>query len=827
MRTSPAHAAVQITAPYLLLATLWIFFSDRTLLALGLSVEALSQLQTTKGLLFVLVTGGVLFGLVRHGFGRQYAVLAALRDSEARFRAVFQHAPVGMAVLDNAGQVLLSNQVLQKTLGFAPTELQQKPLFDLTFDDPVMVGNRYQAVLRSDALDYRAELHYRRKNGELRCASLTLAAAPSPQQQTGIGILMLEDITERLQAAQQASRWQRVFEVANFALAHIDVATNRFAEVNPKFASERGYTPQQLVGQTLLEIHPPELHERLAQHLRDLDQTGHLVYESEHLRKDGSRFPVLLDITVTRDAQGRAVGRIAYALDITDRKRAELDAQRRNTELETVFQALPDLYFRLAGDGTVLDYRAQRDAELYVPPDTFLGKRVQQILPATVVDRLEQSLALMRREQRLVSFEYELQMPSGIRSFEARITPVADAGEFIAIIRDITETRRAALALEESEARYRSLVESTPDWVWEVDAAGRYTYVSPRCRDLLGYAPEELLGCTPMQLMPPAEAERIGTLLAELAAQKAPITALVNVNLHKAGHEVTLETSGQPIVDRQGTLLGYRGVDRDVTERLRAEQALRAAHEHLEDRVRARTAELSVANRELESFTYSVSHDLRAPLRAIHGFSQALIEDYGPALPDGARAFLDHIKTGSTRMGDLIDGLLTLSRNARGELCREPVDLGALALDILNGLATEDPDRNVTIRVDPGLVAAADLRLAKTLLSNLLGNAWKYTGRRSTAEIHFYSIEKEGEQVFCVSDNGAGFDMQFAPKLFEPFQRLHRPDEFAGIGIGLATVQRIVYRHGGWIEGHGVPGKGASFCFTLAPRRTTPPGHGS
>lgn len=227
-------------------------------------------------------------------------------------------------------------------------------------------------------------------------------------------------------------------------------------------------------------------------------------------------------------------------------------------------------------------------------------------------------------------------------------------------------------------------------------------------------------------------------------------------------------------------------------------------------------AELEAANKELEAFAYAVSHDLRAPLRALSGFSHALIEDYGPKLTGEAHDFLDQIALASRRMGELIDGLLTLSRSTRGELQWEEVDLSAHAVLILTEHAKAEPSRRVTWTVEPGLSARCDSRLIGVVLANLLDNAWKYTGGTLEPTIRLYAERRGDEQIYCVADNGAGFDMRHAAKLFQPFQRLHRQDEFPGIGIGLATVQRIVHRHGGRIQATAAPGKGAVFSFSLS-----------
>jgi signal transduction histidine kinase len=242
---------------------------------------------------------------------------------------------------------------------------------------------------------------------------------------------------------------------------------------------------------------------------------------------------------------------------------------------------------------------------------------------------------------------------------------------------------------------------------------------------------------------------------------------------------------------------------------------IRALNQELEARVEERTRDLSNALGELESFSYSVSHDLRAPLRGIDGFSQALLEDYAASLDEAGVEYLERIRGGARRMGDLIEDLLKLSRLSQGELLLDEVDLGAMAAAVLSELAAKDRHREVEVTIEPELTTVADPRLLRVALQNLISNAWKFTSRRERARIEIGAVEHGGETVFYVRDNGTGFDMQYADKLFAPFQRLHSPSQFEGSGIGLATVQRVLRRHGGRIWAESEEGEGATFYFTL------------
>ncbi len=379
------------------------------------------------------------------------------------------------------------------------------------------------------------------------------------------------------------------------------------------------------------------------------------------------------------------------------------------------------------------------------------------------------------------------------------------------------ERDAAARATQASDARYRRLVEnlSSEYFFYSHDTEGVFFYVSESITDVLGYSPNDFLAHFSTYLTDNPINKSLFFRADKRRPGKRRPPFIISV-YHKDGSERMLEVSESPVVDDEGNILAMEGIAHDITARLREADELRRHRDNLEIRVAERTIELETINDELESFCYSVSHDLRAPLRGINGFSNALLEDYEQSLDETGRDYLRRITLGTERMSQLIDDMLNLSRITRQKMNVQKVNISELARDIVQSLRESDPQRDVNVVVEEGLEARGDKNLLSIALSNLIGNAWKYTSKRDNADIRiFSSTDDNGGQIFTIEDNGAGFNPDYIDKIFVPFQRLHSAEDFPGTGVGLSTVYRVISRHQGKIWAKATPGEGASFFFTL------------
>ncbi len=431
-----------------------------------------------------------------------------------------------------------------------------------------------------------------------------------------------------------------------------------------------------------------------------------------------------------------------------------------------------------------------------------LGLRGALTVPMIARGRALGVLNVLRhREERRPLDELDCELLQDLANHAALAIANARLGE------QLQESEAIRLAKEEALRANRFLdavIEHIPDMVFVKDANRlAFTRLNRAGEELLGVSRVDLLGKTDCDLFPAAEAAFFQAKDRETLNNKAMVE-IAEEPIETANGARWLHTKKVPILDDDGRPAYLLGISQDITARKRTDTELRRATEQAER-----------VSKELEAFSYSVAHDLRAPLRGIDGFSQALLEDYGDKLDATGRRYLDRVRESAQRMALLIDDLLALSKVTRTELNIRKVDLSELAHGCVAALQRLEPARQVEIVIEPGIIAEGDPRMLAIALDNLFGNAWKFTAKVAKPRIELSTLIRDGRRSFAIRDNGAGFDMQYANKLFGVFQRLHSEAEFPGTGIGLATVARIIHRHRGQVAGEGSPGAGATFFFTL------------
>jgi len=647
-------------------------------------------------------------------------------------------------------------------------------------------------------------------------------------------VVSLRDITllkikeEALKASE--ARFAKIFQHSPLAIGISEYPNGPFIDVNEALLRLFGYRRAEIIGHsaTSLGLWPqPEARAAMIDRLGKQGQIKNL--EAQFRNKAGKIGDLLISADIIE--LGGQTCLLGMLLDITEKKRAEAASQANRVRLEAALASMTDAVFISDLEGRFIDFNDafatfHKFSDKSACAKTFA--EYPEIMEVSLADGTPAPLAQWAvpralRGEVVTSAEYRLRRKDtgatwiGSYSFAPIRNPDGAIVGSVVTARDITERKAVEDALRNSEATYRSLFDNMLNgfaycrMLFDGEAAEDFVYlnVNAAFETLTGL--REVTGRKVSEVIPGIRDsdQALLDIYGRVSISGQP------ERFERYVHALRMWFWISVYSPERGYFVAVFDV---ITERKQAEAAIAWLNADLERRIAERTAELSAANRELDAFAYAVSHDLRTPLRAMSGFSQALAEDYGGQLQGEAKLYLDQIGLASRKMGDLIDGLLALSRSTRGALQYGTVDLSALAQQLLAELAQAEPGRTVAVEVAAGLGARGDARMIEALMRNLLGNAWKYSAHAAAACIRVYATERGGERCFCVADNGAGFDMAHANRLFQPFQRLHRQDEFPGIGIGLATVQRIVQRHGGRIEARAAPGQGAEFCFTLPDR---------
>ena len=654
------------------------------------------------------------------------------------------------------------------------------------------------------------------------------------------------EVADRRRAQGRAERLAAIVESSDDAIIS-KTLDGTITDWNRGAEKVFGFSSAEAVGQPIALILPPERAEEESGILAQIGR-GESVqhFETVRVRKDGKKIDVSVTISPISDATGTIVGASKIARDITTHKHVEEVLRQSEERFHAMLNGIPQLAWTAEPDGYIFWFNQRwYDYTGTTPEQTkewgWQNVLDPEILP-TVLDRWKLAIAAG------TPFEMEFPLRAGdgsFRTFLTRVLPLRDAnghvlrwfgtntdiserklaevqlaGQAQELIHQAEELASSRVALETKKLMLQSVLDSMGEGLIAADQNGHFLIWNDSAHKLMGrkasdlpteqwtphyqvFLPDGITPCPPDRL----------PLVRALHGESVQVELVVE---HPdRADRVCLEVSARPLKDNLGNFCGGVAVLHDITQRKADEREIQQLNRELEQRVIERTAQLEVANKELEAFSYSVSHDLRAPLRHISGFSQILFEEFGSTLDPRARQYLSRVQAGTQKMGRLVDELLNLAQAGRHALKRQPTRLNSIVAEVIAILKPDISGRQVEWVVANLPTVECDPILVKQIFQNLLANALKFTRSRISTVIEVSYEKEDGQTVFMVRDNGIGFNMKYVDKLFGVFQRLHREEDFEGTGIGLATVQRIVSKHGGRVWAHGELDKGAAFRFTL------------
>ena len=746
----------------------------------------------------------------------------ALRESEERFAAAFRASPDALVVSEvESGTIVDVNNTWSSHWGFSREQSVGRRSLELgIFTNP---DDRRRAVKQMrDAgrlVDFNIEL--RTKTGELRQAVLSTEVLKLRDK--NLMLTIIRDETERKRAeAQHYSERELLQTIIDSVPAMISIYDPQIKDVrlNKAFFQTTGWSPEDLQKTNVMElVYPnPEYREMVMKYMQALSPG---FKDLRMVTRNGGVIETAWSNVPLPD--GRQVG---IGIDITERKRAEDALRESQQRFYTMANAIPQLAWIAHGDGYIHWYNQRWYEYTGTTPEQMEGWGWQSVhdpnmLPS-VLEQWKKSISTGES----FDMEFPLRGADGVfRPFLTRVMPFKDAAghvmQWFGTNTDITERKlaeqRLAQALEEAEEGRNvltALMEYIPIGITIAGAPDvNIRMISKFGQKIMEKSSEKLAG-----IPAPEHPSKWGIWHADGVTpgtpDELPLTRATTkgeivrneewIVTRNDGTLVPILCNAAPILDEEGKVVGGIIGWSDVTEQRKSRKALERYAE-----------QLAAANRDLESFSYSISHDLRNPLRTIGGFTEIIREDYADQLDEEGRDYLGRIDDGVKKMQKLIDDMLSLSRVGKQEINREDVDLSKLVHDYLQDLKATEPARQAEFVIQDNVRANADPRMIHLALENLLRNAWKFTAKKEVARIEFGTTVKGDQNIYFIRDNGAGFDMQFAEKIFEPFKRVHAEKEFGGTGVGLSIVQRVIARHGGKVWAEGIPGKGAVFYLTL------------
>ena len=743
--------------------------------------------------------------------------------SEARYRSLFENAPDGIVIADSESRYMDANASMCRMLGYAREEFIGLHASDIVVQTEIQHIEPALDTIKATS-NYHRNWQFRRKDGSTFAGEVIATMMPD-----GNLLGMIRDITERNTAALALREKDAQLHATDRRLAEI---VQGMTEACFALDTEWRFTFVNDRGETLLR------HDRGQMLGRKIwDVFSKLVdtpMEANYRRAMSERVPVAfevfspiaerwLDIRLFPTSEGLA----AFLLDIHARKLGEEALRETQTRLNSTLSAgsIGTWTWDIANDRLIGDeftasaFSISADAAAKGLPAAAYLQAVMQEDQSAVGDALARAIETCGE----YDIQYRVRQKDGtILWLQARGRVEGDAKgnavSFHGAVMDVTERKQMELALQDSEERFRGMANSMPQLAWMARGDGSIFWYNQRWYEYTGTAAEQMEGWGWQSVHDPEVLPMVLRRWKDALDAGEPFE--MEFPLRAADGEFrTFLTRCQPLKDSEGRVVQWFGTNTDVETLKRAKEKIHQLNVELEQRVVERTAQLEAANKELEAFSYSVSHDLRAPLRAVNGFAGMVIEEFGMQVPAEAKRYLERIRHNALSMGQLIDDLLTFSRLSRQALNRREVNMTKLVQSVINDLASEREGRAIDFQTGDLPACTGDPALLRQVWFNLLSNAVKYTRGRERAIVEIGCETSNGEEIYFVRDNGAGFDMRYAHKLFGVFQRLHRAEDFEGTGVGLAIVQRVVHRHGGRVWAEAKEGNGATFRFTFGERK--------
>ena len=740
-----------------------------------------------------------------------------------QLEAVLENINEAVVITDLAANVVSMNRAALAMYGYRRDEVDvQRPLakYQETFEFSDLEGHpvsfEHWPLVRAQRGEsfVDCELQVLRKDtGKTWIGSYNGSLVRGKSGADALAVITVRDITERKRVEEafreSEARFHAIFDLAAVGIAQVSL-NGHWMVMNQKLSDTLGYSFEELKNITLQQIsHPDDMEPHLA-HIRRLlaGEVPFYSMEKRYICKNGSILWVNLNVTLVRDTQGKPVYFIAIVENIDKRKRAEQELLESEEKFFKVFSLAPiGMTISTLADGKFIEINEAGERLSGYPRDEVIGHTSAEFSIWNDASERARAVEEVLKNGEVRDREMVMKNKAGEvfwGMFSAVVVEIKGEKHLLSLVSDIAERKRAQEALAESEERFRAMADTAPVLVWISGADSLCTFFNKPWLEFTGRSLEQEQGNGWTEGIHPDDMQ--GCLDTYLAAFGSRLNFKMEYRLRRADGEYRwLVDTGVPRFLPSGDFIGYIGSCFDITERKQAEEEIRKLNMTLAEKAE-----------ELEAFNHTVAHDLRQPLNIINSCCQVIERLYGDQLDADCREHVQMAYNNTLRMDRLIAALLNFSSMGSVEPQKVMTDLSPIALELIGMLQQTEPERQVDLRIAPSVMAHCDANLLRSVLENLLGNAWKYTANREQAVIEFGVREIDGVSTYFVRDNGMGFDQADAGKLFTPFKRLPGTENHSGFGIGLATVERIVRRHGGKVWGEGEPDQGACFFFTLS-----------